>query len=333
MSLTEPSGNNFTVLYPEAQEFARKQLSVFWPHWEVDVAKDVQDLRVNLTEAEKHGVITTLKLFTAYEQHVGEDYWLGKIMKWFPRHEVQEMASVFGMFELGIHKRFYKKLNEELGLDTDEFYNSYVSDPDLRSRMDFIDSVIDGDNKLLSLAVFSMIEGVVLYSSFAFLKHFQAKGKNKIKNVCAGIDFSVRDENLHSEAGAWLFRVLKKEIEVDSYKNQHLVGNCGPSWLMQLNNDIAVSVYRIYEHEKLIIKKLFEKGPIEGITETQLIHFVEHRINVCLKNLGMEAMFEVPYNPIKEWFYTNINAFKSADFFNKQGASYNRNWKEGGFVW
>lgn len=319
--LTEPSGNNFTVMYPEAQEFARKQLSVFWPHWEVDVSKDVQDLRVNLTESEKHGVITTLKLFTAYEQHVGEDYWLGKIMKWFPRHEVQEMASVFGMFELGIHKRFYKKLNEELGLDTDEFYNSYVSDSDLRSRMDFIDSVLDGDNRLLSLAVFSMIEGVVLYSSFAFLKHFQAKGKNKIKNVCAGIDFSVRDENLHSEAGAWLFRTHKKETKISGFEEEFL--EC----------EIVKAVQQIYEHEKVIIKKLFEKGPIEGITETQLIHFVEHRINVCLKNLGMEAMFEVPYNPIKDWFYTNINAFKSADFFNKQGASYNRNWKEGGFVW
>jgi ribonucleotide reductase beta subunit family protein with ferritin-like domain len=319
--LTESSGNDFTVHYPEAQEYARKQLSVFWPHWEVDVSKDVQDLRVNLTESEKHGVLTTLKLFTKYEQHVGEDYWLGKVMQWFPRHEVQEMASVFGMFELGIHKRFYKRLNEELGLDTLEFYNSYVSDADLRSRMEFIDSILSGDNKLLSLAVFSMIEGVVLYSSFAFLKHFQAKGKNKIKNVCAGIDFSVRDENLHSEAGAWLYRVHKKER------------NSMGAYDISVASYVREAAHQIYEHEKIIIHKLFEKGPIEGITETQLIHFVEHRINMCLKNLELEPMFEVTYNPIKDWFYTNINSFKSADFFNKQGASYNRNWKEGAFVW
>lgn len=37
MVLPQPSGNNFTVKCPEAQEFARKQPSVFWPHWEVDV--------------------------------------------------------------------------------------------------------------------------------------------------------------------------------------------------------------------------------------------------------------------------------------------------------
>lgn len=324
--LTEHSGNDFTVHYPEAQEFARKQLSVFWPHWEVDVSKDVQDLRVNLTESEKHGVLTTLKLFTKYEQHVGEDYWLGKVMKWFPRHEVQEMASVFGMFELGIHKRFYKRLNEELGLDTLEFYNSYVSDDDLRSRMEFIDSILGRDSKLLSLAVFSMIEGVVLYSSFAFLKHFQAKGKNKIKNVCAGIDFSVRDENLHSEAGAWLYRTHWGEIKATPWLDTIEIQDV-------LEREIKKAARQIYEHEKIIIHKLFEKGPIEGITETQLIHFVEHRINVCLKNLGLEPMFEVTYNPIRDWFYTNINSFKSADFFNKQGASYNRNWKEGAFVW
>jgi ribonucleotide reductase beta subunit family protein with ferritin-like domain len=49
------------------QEEAEQQLSVFWLADEIKVEKDIQDMRVNLTPAERHGVITTLKLFSLYE--------------------------------------------------------------------------------------------------------------------------------------------------------------------------------------------------------------------------------------------------------------------------
>ena len=91
---------------------------------------------------------------------------------------------------------------------------------------------IPGKNKVLlyfdilkSIAVFSMIEGAILYSSFAFLKHFQAEGKNKLVNVTAGINFSVRDENLHSMAGAWLFKTLLAECELSDEEIEKLKKN------------------------------------------------------------------------------------------------------------
>ena len=34
-----------------------------------------------------------------------------------------------------------------------------------------------------------------------------------------------------------------------------------------------------------------------------------------------------------EWFYKNISSSVMHDFFSRQGNSYNRAWKEGGFVW
>ena len=69
-SLTD-SKETYVVEYPEAIEFAEKQMSVFWPYYEIKVSKDVHDILTNLTEAERHGVITTLKLFTQYELIVG----------------------------------------------------------------------------------------------------------------------------------------------------------------------------------------------------------------------------------------------------------------------
>ena len=55
----------------EPIEFADQQLKIFWLPDEVKVEKDVQDVLVNFSESEKHGVITTLKLFSLYETHAG----------------------------------------------------------------------------------------------------------------------------------------------------------------------------------------------------------------------------------------------------------------------
>jgi len=187
--------DSFVVHYPEAIEFAETQLKILWFPNEIKVSKDVHDILTNMTPAEKHGVITVLKLFTLYEAKAGTDYWTGRYMRTYKRPEMQRMASVFGMFELAIHAPFYNLINEALHLNTDEFYESYTQNETLKDRMQFIDDCIRDKDDLFSVAVFSLVEGAILYSSFAFLKHFQTKGKNKLLNTIRGINFSVRDEN------------------------------------------------------------------------------------------------------------------------------------------
>jgi len=318
LKLTEPT-NSFVTCYPEAEEFTKTQLSIFWQPDEIKVEKDVQDILVNLTESERHGVITVLKLFSLYEFVVGKEYWGGVVQQWFPRPEVARMASVFSMFELAVHQPFYGKLNEALGLANDDFYTSYVHDPVLSSRIEFVESLQDKD-KLTSLALFSMMEGAVLYSSFAFLKHFQSSGKNKLANVVRGINFSVRDENIHALAGAWLFK-------------KHLAEEHDNVVTEELYNNIHQGALALLEHEYAIIDKIFEKGKIENITATQLKHFALSRFNLCLRELGFSDLDVVTYNPIASWFYTGINNFQFNDFFAGIGNQYSRSWEETGFTW
>jgi ribonucleoside-diphosphate reductase beta chain len=307
--------------YQEVEQFTQKQLSIFWLPDEVKVEKDVQDVLVNMTESEKHGVTTTLKLFTKYELKAGAEYWTGRFKRRFPRPEFQEMAATFGMFELAVHKRFYQKINELTFLHTDEFYNSYSEDPILKARMDFIDEIISDKDDLVSLAGFSMIEGAILYSSFAFLKHFQQQGKNKLLNVVRGINFSVRDENLHSLAGAWVFLKLLEEL------------NPSEEYRKELENRIFAMAFALYEHECRIVDMIFEKGNIPGITAHQLKNFAMSRVNEVLKNLGYDKLEEVKYNPIAEWFYKAINSYTFNDFFSGMGAQYHRDWNEEAFIW
>jgi len=315
----------FTVDYPQAVDFADKQANIFWPHNEVKVQKDKQDILVNMTESERHGVITVLKLFTKYEQIIGDEFWLNFVFKKFPRPaDIQPMAAMFAAIELQVHGKFYAKLNEELGLATDEFYDEYKEDPVLVERISFLHNVLTSDDDLKALGAFTFGEGAVLYSSFAFLKHFQSQGKNKLLNVVSGINFSARDEALHSEAAGWLFKQLKHEM--------YEAGLIDDQYLDKLKKDIYSAAEVVYQHEQQIIKKIFEKGRIESITANQLEHFVQSRINVCLRNMGYENLYSVEYNPIAEWFYKGINGYQMQDFFSSQGNQYERAWSESAFT-
>lgn len=317
--------SEFTVDYPEAVEFADKQAQHFWPHDEVKVHKDKQDILVNMTEAERFGTIELLRLFTKYEQIIGDEFWLNFVFKKFPRPaDIQPMAAMFGAMELQVHAKFYSKINEELGLADDEFYRSYKYDEDLKERIEFLESTLYGKDDLRALGAFTFGEGAVLYTSFAFLKHFQSSGKNKLLNLVSGINFSARDENLHAEAAGWLFRTLKQEMLE--------AGEIDEAYLDDLAKDIYSAAEKVFEHEQVIIRRLFSKGKIDGITDVQLEHFAQSRINYCLQNLGMKSLYKVDYNPVAEWFYKGINGYQMQDFFSSQGNQYVRNWDKSGFV-
>lgn len=302
--------------YPEAVEFVNKQINIFWFPEEINVEKDVQDILVNLTESERHGVITTLKLFTKYELIVGEEYW-SKVATLFKKPAcVSRMANCNGFMELNVHAPFYSKINEALGLASNEFYTQYTRDPVLQERIDMLEKYAASDRVDEFLAALAFIEGVVLYSSFAYLKHFQSQGKNKILNIVRGINFSARDEGLHSEASAWLYRTFHEENGIAP------------------NEEVVKDMARLVrEHEHRIVDKIFEKGEIEGITAVQMKHFVDSRINVVMRNLGFTNLYEVKYNPIGDWFYKGINDFTMNDFFSGQGREYKRDWNEGAFEW
>ena len=318
--------STYTFDYPGILKLEAKQMENFWMPKEPKVEKDLHCILTQLDEGEKHGIITCLKLFTLYELVIGVEYWGGRFKRMFPRPEFQRLAAVNAMVELNIHAPFYNDINVLLGLASDEFYNSYTNDPILKDRMDFIDEVIGGEDDLLSLAVFSMIEGAVLYSSFSYLKSFQMNGKNKIGAIVSGIDFSVRDENIHSLGGAMAFLIAIGEMrEAGTITNEQY---------NQLEEEVRKTAHRLAEHEFRIIDMIFEKGDKDNM-KLSMQQFVMSRINLCLQNLGMKSIFsydDIGENKIAAGFYANLNMAVMHDFFVNLGSQYNRDWAEGAFT-
>lgn len=308
-----------TKKFPVIQKFCDDQMKLFWLPTEIKVEKDIQDVLVNFSESERHGVITVLKLFTVYEAFAGDEWWGGRFKEMFPLAEFHRMASAFSFFELAVHEVFYDKINTLLHLDNEDFYLSYLDNPTLTDRIRHVDAIIEDPDPAVSLAGFAFVEGVVLYSSFAFLMHFQAEGKNKLLNLNRGIAFSVRDENMHCLASAYCYRLKTQNASQDE-KDSH-------------ERIIREMAAKVLEHETEIVRMVFEKGPIEGITAETFIEFIKSRINEVMKLLGFKEIYKIGKNPIADWFYKMINNYAFGDIFAGALSEYHRDWDETAFVW
>ena len=205
--------------YPEYYtEGWLKQAQAFWLHTEIAMQGDVKDWKEHLTEEEKNLVGNILLGFAQTECAVS-DYWTTQVTNWFPKHEIRQMAMMFGSQET-IHAVAYSYLNETLGLEN---FEAFLHEPTIADKFDMLMSVKDeythtdlANNAEArkdvgrSLAIFSAFaEGVSLYSSFAVLYSFQMR--NKLKGIGQQMKWSVRDESLHSRMGCALFRHMCQE--------------------------------------------------------------------------------------------------------------------------
>jgi ribonucleotide reductase beta subunit family protein with ferritin-like domain len=315
-----------TFDYKPAVLAAEAQADIAWLPTEPKVEKDLHCIKTMMSPSQVHGVMTTLKLFTLYEQVAGNEYWGGRFKRMFPRPDFLRMATKFADTEINVHSPFYQRIDELLGLNTDEFYTSFTDSPVLKARMKFLDDAISDKDDAKSIAVFSMVEGSILYSSFAYLMSYQANSWNYLANMQAGLSFSVKDENLHSEGGAYAFKVLITEkLEA---------GHITTKGIEKLKGEIQDAAKQIFEHESKIIKMIFSEGNDHPVTAKDLTNFVRHRINLCLAQLEINPIYkEDPNCPINEWFYDMIGGDVQHDFFVKIGSSYNRNWCKTAFNW
>ena len=294
--------------FPQYSElFSDKLLQHVWRASEVGVEKDKHNLLIELPEADRHGILTVR---------------YPKIVK---GPEFIRLATAAAMNENCSHKPFYQKINQVLGLDNEEFYKAYVNDPVLVDRAKFVEGILNHPNDMVALGGFSFVEGAILYSAFGFLKGFQANGRNDIKAIVSGVQYSLVEEGLHSVAAATTYRHLEKECIEDGVYEQRYGKQ------EDVRNTLIEAARQVLLHETAIINKIFEKGSIHGTSKEALIGFVSSRLNECLKNLGIDFTFEVNDTSIESWFYNNTTSFVMHDFFNTLGSQYTITWVEDDF--
>jgi len=307
--LTEPRHYYKPFEYPQAFEYYKNQHRAHWLADEVPLASDLNDWRLNLNGSEKNLIGNILKSFAQTEVYVN-DYWSSKISQWFPKPEVVAMASSFGAFE-AIHAEAYARLNDELGLDN---FQAFMEDEASRNKIErLLETPSDTiEEKALALAIFSAFtEGVNLFSSFAILMSFQLR--NMLKGTGQIVEWSVRDESLHSTAGCWLFRTLMQESpELDT---------------VEMRNNVIEACNLSVKLEFDFIDKAFEMGEIEGLNKDQLKNFIKARANDKMKELGYNPVYnDIDPSLLKqmEWFSHLTSGKTHQDFFANRVTDYSK---------
>ena len=305
--------------YPEYYtEGWLKQAQAFWLHTEIPMQGDIKDWNEHLTPEEKNLVGNILLGFAQTECAVS-DYWTGWVTEWFPKHEIKQMAMMFGSQET-IHATAYSYLNESLGL---EDFEAFLHEPATAERFENLASITNRytwedlkDNADArkevgkSLAIFSAFtEGVALYSSFAVLYSFQMR--NKLKGIGQQMKWSVRDESLHSKMGCQLFRHMCEEY---------------PELLDQCKDSIEEAAKLIVELELKYIDKMFEMGDLENLKADDLKEFIKSRTNSKLKELGYDGIFDFDEEKAGnlDWFYHLTGGQTHTDFFGIRPTDYSK---------
>ena len=287
-----------------------KQAQAFWLHTEISMSGDVKDWNEKLNEKEKNLGGNILLVFAQTECAVS-DYWTQKVVGWFPKHEIQQMAMMFGSQET-IHAVAYSYLNETLGLEN---FEAFLQD---EATMERFEALVSYDGSEVggiarSLAIFSAFaEGVSLYSAFAVLYSFQLR--NLLKGVGQQMKWSVRDESLHSKMGCQLFRHMCEE-------NPTLLNDCKKEVL-----DAAESMLKAEEN---YIDKMFELGDIENLKAYDLKQFIRKRLNEKIIELGYRdsgEYFEFDKKAASnlDWFYHLTGGITHTDFFAIRPTDYSK---------
>jgi ribonucleoside-diphosphate reductase beta chain len=293
--------------YDLAYKYWELQQQSHWLHTEIAMAGDINDWKMNLTDAERKLVGSILKGFTQSEIFI-QEYWAQMISKWFKKPEIQMMAAAFGAFE-SIHAVAYAYLNQSLGL---EDFDAFLHEPSAKAK---IDRLIETKGKTKreiarSLAVFSAFnEGVNLFSSFAVLMNFSRF--NKLKGLGQIIAFSIKDESLHSEAGCWLFRTFIEE-------NPEI-------WDDELKQQIYEAARLTVSLEDDFLEMAFSVGKVEGLELRDMKVFIRHRCNTKLQDLGLKKNWHnIDQECLKrtEWFDVMSSGQNLQDFFAGRVDSY-----------
>jgi glutaredoxin 3 len=316
MSLLEESKVYKPFQYPWAVDYAVSHEKVHWGEWEAKLQEDVAQWQGGkLTAQEKHHITQILKLFTQSDVMVGRNYLEYYIPK-FKNNEIRAMLTSFANREF-VHQRSYALLNDTLGLPEGEF-SAFLEYKAMADKIEFMADIdtnsIAGTAQAIARSV--MNEGMSLFSAFIMLLNYQRFGK--MRGMCEIVEWSIRDETMHTEGMVKLFRTFCDEhprIVTDDFKK---------------------TIYDMFRTgvalEDKVIDNAYEMGMVEGLEATEVKQYIRYLADRRLIQLGLKGNWKVKENPLP-WLDWVINGASHKNFFEGTVTDYNADGMEGDWGW
>ena len=304
MSLLKTSETYKPFKYPWAVELSKKHEEIHWIEDEAELSEDVQDWKTKLTDSEKEFITHVLRLFTQSDVQVGENYHELLIPK-FKNNEVRNMLSSFAARE-AVHQRAYALLNDTLGLP-DEDFHKFLDYKEMADKIDFMKEGETNSHTGLALALSQSVfnEGMSVFASFVMLLNFQRFGK--MKGMATIVEWSIRDETIHVQGNAKLFREFCEE-------HPRIV-----------NDELKSKIYQMAENavklEEKFIQLAFKGNEVQGLTKKEVRDYIRHIADRRLLQLGLKPLFNQKKNPLP-WLDWVLNGASHDNFFEKRVTEY-----------
>jgi glutaredoxin 3 len=308
--LQELSRTYKPLRYPQAEEYRLQSEDIHWVVKEVEMSKDLEDYKSASLE-EKEFIKNILSIFTQSDFNVAANY-LPLINK-IKNNEVRGMLTSFMAREF-IHQEGYAHLNESLGFP-DSYYSDFLKHQETLEKDSYM-ATTTFESFGLKLAKGILLEGVSLFGAFVLLKNYERVGK--YLGTCTINEWSLRDESLHVEGNAWLFRTWCQENpkEVNDSFKKHIYTMARE--IVELEKKFIDFAYGDYQPPKL--DKEDVKKYIEFITDRRLLQ------------LGLKPNFGCSTNPLP-WMDELNNGSSHANFFEKRVTDYAVAGMEGDFTY
>ena len=315
MSLLNISKTYKPFQYPWAVEMTKKHEEIHWIEDEAELSEDVQDWRTKLSASEKEFITQVLRLFTQSDVQVGENYHEFLIPK-FKNNEIRNMLSSFATRE-GVHQRAYALLNDTLGLP-DEEYHAFLEYKAMADKIDFMSNGDTSSHTGLALALAQSVfnEGMSLFASFVMLLNFQRFGK--MKGMGTIVEWSIRDETMHVQGNAKLFREFCEE-------HPRIVND-------ELKSKIYSMALEAVKLEDRFIELAYNGHEVQGLSKEEVKQYIRHIADRRLLQLGLKPKFKAKDNPLP-WLDWVLNGASHDNFFEKRVTEYSVVGMEGDWGW
>lgn len=308
--LNELSKTYKPLRYPQAEEYRLASEDIHWIVKEVEMTKDLEDYK-GASPEEREFIKNILSIFTQSDFNVAAGYM--PLINKIKNNEVRGMLTSFMAREF-IHQEGYAHLNESLGFP-DSYYTDFLEHQETLEKDSYMASATF-ESFGLKLAKGILLEGISLFGSFIMLKNFERVGK--YLGMCTINEWSLRDESLHVEGNAWLFRTWCSE-------NPREVND-------QFKMHIYTMAREIVELEKKFVEFAFGTYQPPQLDKEDVKAYLEYIADRRLLQLGLKPNFGRSVNPLP-WMDELNNGSSLANFFEKRVTDYAVAGMEGEFTY
>lgn len=317
--LNTPSLTYRPFQYPWAVEYNQThEIDLHWHEKEVNLQQDIQQWNDGkITDQEKQFITNVLRLFTQSDVAVGEAY-KHLLIPYFCNNEVSNMLTSFANRE-SVHQRAYALIPESLNFPESEWHE-FMNFEEMKRKFEFIAPHVAANDTATGMAmalanqIFS--EGVCLFGSFAMLLYFKQYGK--MLGMCEVVEWSIRDETLHVQANADLFRAHCEETGCVTDALKRRIYSMARE-VAKLEEDFILQAYSIWEPDNL--------------SKEDLIQYVQYLTDRRLVQMGLKANFEVTLPASLEFISWVTSAPRFANFFERRVTDYQQSGLQGELNW